>query len=236
MSQMKDIPIKNPEFLELLEDCRKILTDNIEEFVKNNHLHCEHQTDKESRDKWMSEDYLRYIVDVEGDQHEGFPDHLVGYSFKPHQLKHNMFSEYARKNNPEYPLKMLKRITECNHKLVNFLGAKNSALFCFYPPGGYISWHNNANACAYNLICTWSETGDGWFKYRNPDNGEIVTLHDEKGWQCKAGYFGGYRERDKLLYHAAQSDCWRLTVSFIWDHRESSETLQEDLVYEISSE
>ena len=34
-----------------------------------------------------------------------------------------------------------------------------------YPPGGYISWHNNANASAYNLVFTWSESGNGYFKY-----------------------------------------------------------------------
>lgn len=234
MSYMIDIPIKNKEFLELLEDCRKILTDDIESFKKYCHKHCEDEHDEATRDKWMSEKYLRHLIEVEGDRHEGFPDHMVAYSFKPHQPEANIFSRDNK--NPEYRSEILTRVYDANTKLVNFLGAKNNALFSFYPPGGYISWHNNWNACAYNLICTWSETGEGWFKYRNPVTGEIITFEDVPGWQVKAGYFGSQREKDKVLYHAAQTDCWRVTVSFIWDHRESSENLQEDLVYEISNE
>ena len=48
-----------------------------------------------------------------------------------------------------------------------------------YPPGGYISWHNNANASAYNLIFTWSETGDGYFKYIDGETKEEIVIKDK---------------------------------------------------------
>ena len=49
----------------------------------------------------------------------------------------------------------------------------------------YISWHNNANAPAYNLIFTWSETGDGWFKYWDMKEQRIVKFEDKLKAQCK---------------------------------------------------
>ena len=46
----------------------------------------------------------------------------------------------------------------------------------------------------YNLVFTWSETGDGQFQYMDTKTGETVVMKDRKGWQCKAGYFGSYGE------------------------------------------
>jgi len=234
---MTDIPLRNSEFLEMLENCRKLLTDDVEGFQKNLGYHCESELDdtEGQREKWTSEDYLKYVVEVEGDKHEGFPDHLVGYGFKPHQPDQNV-KLFKPGHDPVWTNEFITKLYAHNTDLVNFLGAKNNALFCYYPPGGYISWHNNWNASAYNLICSWSETGDGWFKYLDPKTREIVTIPDESGWQIKAGYFGGQHEKDRVCYHAASTDCWRLTVSFIWNHMENSQNLQDDLLYEISSE
>ena len=103
-----------------------------------------------------------------------------------------------------------------------------------YPPKGFISWHNNANASAYNLIFTWSETGDGYFKYIDGYTGDEIVIPDKKGWQCKAGYFGAYNEEpEKLVYHTASTDCWRITVSYIFNREEMSLGLQEDVIEEI---
>ena len=101
---------------------------------------------------------------------------------------------------------------------------------------GFISWHNNANASAYNLIFTWSETGDGYFKYIDGYTGDEIVIPDKKGWQCKAGYFGAYNEEpEKLVYHTASTDCWRITVSYIFNREEMSLGLQEDVIEEIKS-
>ena len=78
---------------------------------------------------------------------------------------------------------------------------ETSALSTLYPPDGFIGWHNNANAAAFNLIFTWSEKGDGWFKYIEPTSKEVITISDVQGWQLKAGYFGAYGSGD-VVYHA----------------------------------
>ena len=48
-------------------------------------------------------------------------------------------------------------------------------------PSKDISWHNNANASAYNFIFTWSEHGDGYFDYVDTSTGEVVRIPDVKG-------------------------------------------------------
>ena len=45
------------------------------------------------------------------------------------------------------------------------IGAHTSALLSYYPPGGFVGWHNNYDASAYQVLFTWSETGEGYFEY-----------------------------------------------------------------------
>ena len=73
-----------------------------------------------------------------------------------------------------------------NQDLIEWLGVRHNALTAIYPPGGYISWHNNANASAYNLIFTWSESANGQFNYVDPSTKEVVVMRDVEGWQCKS--------------------------------------------------
>ena len=126
----------------------------------------------------------------------------------------------------------IKRYTELNNKLQIILATYNNALCTVYPPGGFISWHNNANASAYNLIFTWSETGDGYWKHIDPYTKEQIIIKDKPGWQCKAFFFGGYADDpNSLVYHAASTDCWRMTISYVFDRKH--EQLQDDIIEEL---
>jgi hypothetical protein len=119
---------------------------------------------------------------------------------------------------------------------MNFLSVKHNALCAVYPPGGFISWHSNHNAPGYNLIFSYSETGDGHFSYVHPETKEVVKCEDTAGkWTCKAAYFGSWTESDKVLYHAAETDCWRVTVSYVFDTSETSSELREMILEDIAS-
>lgn len=239
--RMIDIPIKNRELLEILdgwlwfynnrEDIKKYIR------LKGSDLKMEDFT---------SETHLNDIVH-QGQLHEGYPDALRGYSLEGHKLGDpqlareflvNMLdkgdAEETKANN--FVSKCIAKHSEMNTKLGNFLVIKNNALAALYPPDGFISWHNNANASAYNFIFTWSETGEGCFKYIDADTGEEVILQDRKGWNCKAGYFGSYDEHEsQLCYHAAETKCWRFTLGFMMNRTEMSLGMQEDVISEISS-
>ena len=138
---------------------------------------------------------------------DGRPFAMYSYPIKP---------EHYHGDDPKYK----EDFDEVNRDLKIELGLNCSTLSQLYPPKGFIDWHNNANASAYNLIFTWSEKGDGWFKYVDPKTQEVVTVQDEKGWNLKAGHFGTYGSGD-VVYHAASTNCYRMTLSYVLGHDEN---------------
>jgi hypothetical protein len=105
------------------------------------------------------------------------------------------------------------RVKQLDNKLMQFVGSRNNALKLYYPPGGYIGWHNNANAPGYNILFTYSETGEGDFRYIHPQTKELVILPDRKGWSCKVGYYDVVDGQP--LWHAAWTNCNRLNWAYI---------------------
>jgi hypothetical protein len=230
---MRTIPINSQELIDLLNQYVDIA--NHEAFEDNVHVWCENQNDVGHKEKWTSDGYLKHLINVEGESHEGFPDHMVARSFKPNQPE-EMMKSFNRDADPVVRKELVDAIYRINEEMMLFLGTRNNALCAYYPPDGYISWHTNWNAPGYNLIFTWSETGEGWFKYLDPKTKKIVHCQDQPGWQLKAGYFGHIREKDKIVYHAASTDCRRITVSFIFSADDMALDLQEDVISEITGE
>jgi hypothetical protein len=222
---MKNVPIKNPDVLDALNNFLWYFDnrDTVEKHVK---LECaghkrEDYVSTKFRDNIIKQDYA----------HEGYPDAMRGYN-----LKGDRISKLPEGDNGEFA-NLISKYNDLNTELCHSIGAKNNALTVMYPPDGFIAWHNNANACAYNLIFTWSETGDGCFRYVDGHTGDEVVMQDVKGWQCKAGYFGHYDEPwYKRVYHAAETDCWRMTVSYMFDRSDMSLGLQDDIIEEIMSD
>ena len=94
------------------------------------------------------------------------------------------------------------------------LGAHTSALLSYYPPGGFVGWHTNFDANAYQVLFTWSETGEGFFEYYDKQNDEIIKIDDVPGWQCRHYYFGAGHETDLHCWHAAYTECQRITLAY----------------------
>jgi len=179
-----------------------------------------------SRKHFTSKKYLDNLVFM-GRDHNGYPEDMCSYELKADKLESNI------KDNT-HAAELIKRYSDYNTELCSILCTKNNALTTMYPPNGFIGWHNNANASAYNLIFSWSETGDGHFQYIDGETGEIIIMKDRKGWNCKAGYFGSYNEHEsKLVYHSAETDCWRMTVSYMFNRTEMSAKIQEETIQEI---
>tara|TARA_R110002096_G_scaffold69149_1_gene166338 strand:- start:19058 stop:19732 length:675 start_codon:yes stop_codon:yes gene_type:complete len=93
------------------------------------------------------------------------------------------------------------------------LGAHTSALLSYYPPKGFVGWHTNYDANAYQVLFTWSKDGNGFFRYRNAD-GTITTEQDKPGWQARHYYFGAENEPDDHLWHSAYAGCERITLAY----------------------
>lgn len=221
---MKDIPL-NDYCIDLLNEALWFTQENNYKKVVGKKLD---QLDK--ADYYTGNEYFKKIFNM-GEKHGGFPEILAGYSF-------GSFVQLD-KNSEDYDMnlaKVLGKSSDFLSKIQTTFNLKRNALFSLYPPGGYISWHNNANASAYNFIFTWSETGDGYWQHYDMKEQKHVVIPDVKGWQCKAGYFGAYADgKDKLVYHTARTrNSIRMTIAFVLDRSEMSSGLQNWVIEDIS--
>lgn len=198
---LEKFEIKNPRVLEILERFRYTYREMYRPEESNRMLVREQLG---MADHYTGENEMRRIVDM-GTKHGGAAENSVCHPIKPEFYDGPDINTYAR------------RYSELDRDLKTELGLGSSALSTLYPPGGFIGWHNNANASQHNLILTWSETGDGWFRFIDPKTKELVTIPDQKGWNMKAGHFGAYGSGD-VVYHAARTNCYRMTLSYVLGH------------------
>lgn len=226
--QIIDVPIRNPEILDALNHYLWYYENR--GYVEKA-LHLEGgKNPRGTREKYTNSEYRDKIMKMH-EAHEGYPDGILGYALKCDRQQHkkNLSSEEV--------VQFQRRAGENSERLAQLLFVKNNALTQMYPPGGFIAWHNNANAPGYNFIFSWSETGDGSFSYVDGKTGEEVVMQDKPGWQCKAGYFGHYGDSwDKLCYHSAKTDCWRITVAYMLEMSDMAMNIQHDTIEEIMSE
>ena len=203
---LEQINLKNKELKGYLSEIEKLIPEMIKEtdfegFEKSNKPLQDHLS---HRQESLSEDYVTKLIST-GSGHFGYPDY--GYM-------HALTQGTAEGSESPIHAKFHTQMNALNSKILYFLGAYNEGLFSIYPPGGFIGWHNNANAHGLNLIITWSENGSGHFKYKD-DQGETQYIYDKPGWQAKMAYFAPYyHEEYQPLYHAAETDCWRFTCAY----------------------
>lgn len=227
---LKHVEVNNPELLSILNEYPKLYS--LPGFKENLHLTASEKM--RQRPYYMSESFMKEII-AKGPAHDGFPDEMVGYNLKIQDRTHVFFKRDA---DPIFKRDFTNRLVELNDRMMNFLSVKHNALCAIYPPNGFISWHSNHNAPGFNLIFTWSETGDGHFSYVHPETKQLIKCDDKEGagkWTCKAAYFGAWEEQDKVLYHAAETECWRVTVSYVFDMSDTSAELREMILEDIAS-
>ena len=222
---MVPVEIKNQDVLDALNECLWFFKNP--KIIDNHQLNCEDQKIED----WCSEEYMNRII-AQGTKHDGYPERCKSYNLAPNRLR----PRHGNPNNADI-LEGIDKFNECNEGLINTLMTRNNALFVMYPPDGFISWHNNQNAPGYNLIFTYSETGDGCFKYYDANTGKVVTIQDKPGqWTCKGGYFGAFHEPfERKVYHAAHTNSWRMTVSYIFTRGEMGMNIHQEIIEEIST-
>lgn len=211
---MKKINLRNKEVISMLDEWKDFFfSQDLSKFEdKDNYV-----SYKDPYEYTITEEFLAEEM-AKGSDHEGFPTSMLGAEI----------SEFcnAQFYMPEWHPAIHKVLYGLNAKL----GTKRNALMAYYPPGGYIGWHTNWNAPALNILFSWSATGDGWFKWRDPKTGEIHQMDDEPGvWTAKVGYYGTYDEPDHHIWHSASTNCDRFTFSFIIPSNDLWEYMIEDL-------
>lgn len=218
MIEVKDIKLNNKEVVRILDEYKDFIVAKRDAGLLSKDLKL--MFPNAVPEDWLSDEYMHSIMN-KGAKHNGYPDALKGYEGTSTARGPDM-SDFV----PDYR----EASSKLNRDLQSAISCKNAALNAVYPPGGFISWHNNANAAGYNIIITWSETGEGWFDYWDIEKEERVRIPDVPGWQAKMTYFGPYEDPDKLCYHAAGTDCLRITVAYVFAEADSLwEMVIEDL-------
>lgn len=203
---MNNVSLNNSEVLDALNEYKDfLLKGDIDQ-----HLHLMSEDKKEHQDYYTGPEFLKKVIS-QGESHKGFPDVMRSYTgLMPAQ--DGQQESFKSSKSQEF----VDASSKLNSRLMEVLSARTNTLNTVYPPGGFISWHNNANASGYNILFTWSETGDGWFEYWDQEKQERVRINDVPGWQCKMGYFGPYFKPETLCYHTASTNCWRISVAYVF--------------------
>lgn len=209
---MKFVDLVDTKTLEILECISDILYDTTDDFLQE---HCENLSLFETDVHPTSDDYLYNAL--KSDENFDVPLHGLFVGLHKFEDKHTFYFS--------------KQINLLTKKLLHYLGAQCCALNALYPDKGFIGWHTNANAQGYNLLFTYSHDGDGFFKYRDKDTGEIVTLPDRKGWSAKVGYYPSRTEeiRENQFWHCAYSNKKRITIAFVIPDKQMWELVIEHL-------
>lgn len=224
---MTEVVIRNKELLAQLDS---FIDDYlaIEGYDSVNNRKFSSQTALDDPEYFCSEEYLNHMLSI-GDKHTGFPEEHMAHPIS------------AAVDND--PTKFTGFRDKVKHEFARELGAHTSALLNYYPPGGFVGWHTNWNANAYQILFTWSRTGDGYFKYRDPQTKEIVTIQDKPGWQCRHYYFGRDDEPDHHCWHAAYAGQERITLAYKFVNKHKGDpqdamaiVMRDQLIEEIETE
>lgn len=197
---MTELTIRNKYHLDLLEDIKQktLSTSALYDPQVIEQIKTVAPADAiDNGEYYCSSDYLKKVL-IAKDDHVGFPveyyslplDRLGKHDPAFHDVQH-----YVKRVHP----------TE--------IGAGSNALYSYYPPKGFVGWHTNWNANAYQILFTWSKTGDGYFQYYDLKTEKVVRINDKPGWQCRHYYFGRKDEPDHHCWHSAYTNCERITIA-----------------------
>jgi hypothetical protein len=198
---MTEVVIRNKSLLKRLNS----FTDeffSIDGYYDLNHRMVSSPDALENPEYYCSPEYLQEQIET-GEAHSGYPEEYMSHTV----------ARMVEKN----PDKFTGWRDRVRNDFAAEIGAMHSALLNYYPPGGFVGWHTNWNANAYQILFTWSETGDGYFRYRD-HTGTIITEKDKPGWQCRHYYFGAKHEKEHHCWHAAYAGCDRITLAYKFEN------------------
>lgn len=194
---MSEVTIRNSDFLKVLESFSDEMLSK-PSYNDEQYWTYVDKGDVEKGEYYCSEAYLKECLSR---------DELVG---PPDRYFAQPIANMVRKD-PETWKPFMQKV---KYDFAQELGAHTSALLSYYPPGGFVGWHTNFDANAYQILFTWSETGDGYFRYYDKAQDKIVTIQDKPGWQCRHFYFGAGDEPDLHCWHSAYAGCQRITLAY----------------------
>jgi len=192
------------ELLGLVKECLEAQKATGEEFLR-----ASFRTNPNARQA-VSEETLQGILasgnnvsDILTDRH--ISNCLV---FNDNSAENALVSEQVRKLRKKVDKAISKRVKRLFQD-GGRLAVRSSGHF-WYPPGGYMGWHTNLKTPGWRMYINYcEESGKSFFRYRDPDSGNIVTTTD-KQWNFRLFRITS----EKPLWHAIYSDTNRFSIGY----------------------
>jgi hypothetical protein len=172
------------------------------------------------------------LMAMNHEAHAGFPPDLHGVDLNYLELK-----KHQDRVDPAFFAEIRAVNQRLDDQLQTYLGAKMCALKAFYPTNGYIAWHTNWGTPGYNILFTYSRTGNGHWRHIDaagatsvtPRPDRLVHIEDVPGWHCKVGYFGAQAQVEQIVWHAAFTREPRLSVAYLVTDKAIYESLLDEI-------
>ena len=192
---MTEVVIRNKEVLKTLERFSDEFF-SVDGYDNEMYQAYSCEEDKSKGEYYCSEEFLKECLEGE----------LIG-------APHRHYAQPITKMVRVHPEIWTEYQTKVKYDFAAEIGAHTSALLSYYPPGGFVCWHTNYDASAYQVLFTWSD-GNGYFRYYDKEQDKVVHIPDVKGWQCRHYYFAPENEPENLCWHAAYSGGERITLAY----------------------
>lgn len=211
---MKFIPLNNTKLIKYLNNLIDGFFDRKD--IQLNLSRLKPSTDQLQPSRYSCSDEYLYEAFKHKVNDYGFPRSSLGTGMGKNAYEHG-FEAY---------ITTLDKIS----KVGMFLGTPRNALTMIYPNNGFIGWHHNGNAPGYNILMTYSQDGDGYFKYFDKTKNQIVEMKDPVGWSVKVGYYPDERtETDRVYWHCAATKKARMSIAWVLNHRDMWINMIEDI-------
>ena len=192
------------ELLGLVKACVQAQKEKAKVFYEN-----QYQPDNQAREK-VSEEALRQILQKGKDIH-GIATHREISNvivFNAENISDAIESSVI--------LEMRLKIDAImKDKINNIFGGHRLSIVpsghFWYPPGGFMGWHTNQKAPGWRIYINYTEESEkSFFRYQDPDSGEIITKNDD------IINFRLFRIcPEKPLWHAVYSDTHRFSFGYM---------------------
>lgn len=202
---MKPIPLKNSRLKVLLDN---IISDFFQpKLVDLGKKTRDRKDDLQPNNYGCSEEYLKEALKHSTPKY-GFPRSCLGLGM-------------SMQSTPPQFLEIFEPTQRKVTKIGTYLGTPVNALTMLYPDNGYIGWHHNGNAPGYNILFSYSQDGEGCFKWYEKATKTIHVIKDNPGWNVKVGYYPSEKtETDMVYWHCAETKKQRVSLAYILNHKD----------------
>lgn len=161
--------------------------------------------------EFVSPDALEKILVSGQDVHGVASDRSISdvIVFGAHHIEDSVLSEAVSTSRREVDNRLSRELASifATRKPLNIVSSGH----LWYPKGSYMGWHTNNRAPGWRIYINYAEEpGKSFFRYRDPDTGQITTSWDKR-WNLRVFRI----DERKPIWHCVYSDTNRFSLGYM---------------------